>query len=339
MFRPSSAAVPAVLCLLMTTMGAARGQTAHPGARPAAKAPSAAKALVAAAKPPAGAKSALDKTTLEAYVRHRFFFGPQYGLKILDPKPGPLPGYQEVVVEVSAGQAMNQIPLYVSADGQKVIFGEVYDINKNPFAYNLTRLKTDFQPSFGSAGAPVVIVIFSDYQCPYCRDEAAMIREKVRAEYPSNVRVYFKDFPLEAIHPWAKQASIAGRCVFRQNPGAFWDFHDWIYKEQPTLSAENLRAKVLEFAGSKGIEPLQFGQCYDKRATEAEVNKEIAEGRSLSIDQTPTLFVNGRKLVGNVTWDVLKQVIDREIEYQKTAHDAGEQACCEVKLPSPLPNQ
>ena len=82
---------------------------------------------------------------------------------------------------------------------------------------DLDKLKTEFQPSLGTPGAPVVLVAFSDFECPHCKDEATMLRQNLLSAYPTQVRLYFKDFPLEAIHPWAKTAAIAGRCVFRQS--------------------------------------------------------------------------------------------------------------------------
>jgi protein-disulfide isomerase len=179
--------------------------------------------------------------------------------------------------------------------------------------------------------------MFSDFECGYCKEEAKMIRDNIAATYPKEVLVFFKDFPLEQIHPWAKSAAIAGRCVFRQKPAAFWEYHDWMFEQQAGITPENLKEKVLEFGKTKGLNSEQLASCFDSRATEAEVNKNMAEGKALQINSTPTLFVNGRKLVGQGGWPQLRQIIDFEIDYQKTHGDSAEK-CCEVKLPSPLNN-
>ncbi|MGH9662056.1 MAG: thioredoxin domain-containing protein, partial [Bryobacteraceae bacterium] len=271
---------------------------------------------------------------LEAYIRHLFVWGPQIKVEIDDPKPSPLPGFLEVGVHASAGAARQDESFYVSKDGQKIFRASIYDVTQNPFKSDLDKLKTEFQPSFGTPGAPVVLVVFSDYQCPYCRQEAKMLRDNVLASYPKHVRVYFKDLPIDQIHNWARPAAIAGRCVFRQNPAAFWDYHDWIFDKQAEITAENLKPKILEFAQGKEIDTLQLGRCMDTKATESEVEKSIAESRALRVMATPTLFVNGRR-VPNQGWPELKQVIDFEIEYQKTAKNAGEDCGCETKLPAP----
>jgi Protein-disulfide isomerase len=290
-----------------------------------------------AAGPAVDKKSALDKATLEDYVRHLFIWGPQITVKVGEPQPSPIPGFKKVSVFASAGGASVEEPFFISTDGKKVIRGSVFDIGESPFANELGKLKTENQPSFGPASAQVAIVVFSDFQCPYCREEAKMLRSEIAANYPKQVRVYFADFPLEQIHPWAKAAAIAGRCVFKQKPAAFWDYHDYMFEHQTELKTDNLKSKVMEFAATKGIEPIQLGACIDSRATEAEVNRSQAEGRSLQVDSTPTIFINGRKVPGNVAWGQLKQIIDFEIGYQASHPDSSDaEKCCEVKLPSPL---
>jgi len=247
-----------------------------------------------------------------------------------------LPGFYEVNVHASQGAASADETLYVSKDGQKIVRGAVFDVTQNPFKPELDKLHTDLSPSMGTPGAPVVIVLFSDFECPYCKEEAKALRSNLLATYPKEVRLYFKDMPLSQIHPWAMPAAIAGRCIFKQNPAAFWDYHDWIYEDQGNITADNLKAKILEFVKGRQIDPLQLEHCMDSKATEPEIEKSIAEAKALGVGGTPTLFVNGRLLTGpSATWANLRQVIDYEIEYQKTAKNAGEDCGCEVKLSTP----
>jgi len=280
-------------------------------------------------------KSAWDKPTFEAYVRHLNVWGPQITVAIGDPKPSPMPGFSAVSVHASAGQASADFTFYVSKDGQKVVQGNVYDIAQNPFKQDLDKLKTDLQPSFGTPGAPVVLVEFSDFECPMCKEEAKVIRDNLLSTYPKQVRFYFIEFPLDQLHPWARAAAIAGRCIFRQNANAFWDYHDWIFAHQDEVKPENVKDKVLEFAKGKELDVLQLTRCMDNKETEAEVNKGVALGKDVEVTATPTLFINGRRMVGRADWNTLRSVIDYEIDYQKVAHNAGEDCGCEIKLPAP----
>ncbi len=321
------------LPLVLLVCAAAAAQT--PPRKPAAP-PKPAKPAVA--RPADAAKTAFDKPTLEAYLRHLFVWGPKINVAISDPKPSrELPGFDDVYVHASAGEAAQDEKFLVSKDGRKIVRASVFDIGQNPFKADLDKLKTQFQPSLGTPGAPVILVVFTDFQCPFCKEEAQMIRQNLLSAYPKEVRLYFKDYPLAQIHPWARTAAIAGRCIFRQNPAAFWDFHDWVYAHQTEITADNFKDKLLEFAGGKEIDAIQLSRCLETRATEAEVDRSILEGKELGVRSTPTLFVNGRRLEGQMPWPNLREIIDYEIEYQKTAKNAGEDCGCEVKLPSPLP--
>jgi protein-disulfide isomerase len=280
--------------------------------------------------------SALDKPALEVYLRHLFVWPAPIELHIDDPKPGPMAGYYEVNVQGVSGTQSQAETFYVSEDGQKIIRGVVYDINQNPFKEELDKIKTDLQPSFGTPGAPVVIVEFSDFECPYCREMAKTLRDNLVKTYPTEVRAYFFDFPLEQLHPWAKSAAIAGRCIFRQSASAFWDYHDFMFASQGDITGDNLKAKVLEFSKTKNkdVDETQLTACIDSNATEAEVEKTRALGHSLGVNETPTIFINGRRMAGATPWADLKFVIDYEIGYQKIAKNAGEDCGCNVSLPS-----
>jgi protein-disulfide isomerase len=281
-------------------------------------------------------KPGFDKVALEAYVRHLLAVIPEVQVKIEDPKPSQVSNLEQVDVHFIYGERTQDEAFYVSKDGHKIIRGYIYDLSQNPFKEDLDKLKTSLSPSFGAAGAPVVLVVFSDFECPNCKEEAKTLRQNLSAAFPKDVRVYFKDFPLEQIHPWAKPAAIAGQCVFRENPAAFWQFHDWIYEHQSEITPDNLKTKVLEFAQTaKDLDGMQLGRCMDSKATEADVNASIAQGKALKIDATPTMFVNGRRLIGNYPWQNLQQIISGELNYQKSAQNAGEK-CCELKIPNPL---
>ncbi len=285
-------------------------------------------------------KSALDKPTLEAYVRHLYVMDSTVTVQVGDPKPSDLPGFYEVVVSASAGNAHQDFPFLVSKDGAKIVQGNFYDVSQNPFKKDLDNLKTAGAPNFGTQGAPVVIVEFSDFECPYCQKEAKVLRQNLLDTYPTQVHFYFKEFPLTTLHPWAKAAAIASRCVYGQKSDEFWKYHDWVFDNQSEITPENLKDKVLGWAkGEKDLDSLKLAACMDNKATEGEVDKDIAEGHALGVDSTPTLFINGRRIASAAEWPTLHAIIDEEIVYQKTAKNAGEDCGCAVKLELPVGQQ
>ena len=280
--------------------------------------------------------TAFNKAELEAYLRHLWVLGPTLNVSVGEPKPSDVPGLQEIAVRITQGTASQDLTLYATKDGSKILEGNVYDVRFNPFKKDLDKLKTQFQPSLGTPGAPVVMVLFSDFQCPHCKVEAEMLRQYLIATYPTQVRLYFIDFPIETLHPWAKAAAMGGRCVFHQDPASFWDYYDWVFAHQESITPENLKSIVTIWSKDrKDIDTLQLGGCMDTKETEKEVDGELAKAKDLAVGGTPTLFVNGRRFQNSVDWVTLKATIDNEIEYQKVAKNAGEDCGCETKLDAP----
>jgi protein-disulfide isomerase len=289
------------------------------------------------AKPASAAtKAAFDKAKIEAYVKSMEGWqdNPQLKINVSDPKPSKyLEGFDEFnVVLVYQGEEVIQRN-YLWRNG-KIVQGMVSDISQHPFQTNIDKLKSEMSPSFGTPGAKAILTVFSDFQCPYCKEEAKILRTNLLQDYGKDVRVYFKDYPITQIHPWSMPAAIAGRCVFRAEPAKFWDYHDWVFENQQNMSVDNLKSQVIDWAGKNGLDTLQLTRCIDTKATEAEVRKTMAEGRALGIDKTPTLFINGRKLDPQ-PWQGLEAALRFELDYQKTANNAGEK-CCEVTIPGVL---
>jgi len=288
---------------------------------------------------PSAAKSAFDKATLEAYLRNVELFQPIVTAKIDDAKPSrDVPGFFDVWVHWSANGATKDELVYVSKDGKTVIQGNdvhVFDVNRNPFQANLDKLKVDRQPTLGPAppaSAPVSMVVFSDFECPICKEEAQILRQQVAKQFADKVRIYFMDFPLDSLHPWAHAAALAGRCVYNQSPAAFWDYFDWVYDHQPEITEQNFNARFQAFATESKLDGIELGRCVETKGSDADVNREIAVARSLQVSATPTIYLNGRKLEGGIPWPTLEQLINIELDRQTKAAAADEK-CCEISIP------
>jgi protein-disulfide isomerase len=157
------------------------------------------------------------------------------------------------------------------------------------------------------------------------------MRKNLLQAFPDKVQVVFKDFPLESIHPWARAASNLGRCIYKQDAQAFWKYHDWIYENQEGMTTENLNSKVMAWAPTGGVDAIQLGRCVESKASDADVAQNMSEGRALGVDATPTLYMNGRKLVGAMEWPIMQQLITLEIEHQAAAAKCEE--ACVVNIP------
>jgi len=266
-------------------------------------------AMTAAGQATAPTPAELQKK-VEAYVRKLFALGPSITVKPGNLTESPIPGFYQVNVDVTAGGQSDSASFYVSKDGRHLIRGELYDLAVDPFAANRARIKLDGAPSKGPTNARVVLVEYSDFQCPHCRQLYQILKELV-PRYPQ-VRFVFKDFPLAQIHPWALTAAYAGRCASQQNPEAFWKLHDLVFDHQENITAENAWQTMLDYAGQLGLDTAAFRVCLTSEETKKAVEASVREGQALRIANTPTVFLNGRRIVGGDR-QYLEQVLQYEL--------------------------
>ena len=261
---------------------------------------------------PAKSAPAIDRQKLEKYLRFAEGFSPSVKFVIDDPAATPISGFYRLPVHLSMGETKQDKTYYLTADGQHIVGSPVWDLNKSPFVGVADKLTTD-GPSFGTPGAKVTIVVFSDFQCPYCREFAHTVRDNIPQKYPKNVRVVFKDFPLAEIHPWARAAAEASHCVGDGRSDVFWAYHDWIFEHQGEITGGNLKEKVLGFAKEHSLDSAKVASCVDTHSTKEEVDSSVKKGRELQVEQTPTFFLNGRMVPGAVAWGPLNTLIQMEI--------------------------
>jgi len=163
----------------------------------------------------------------------------------------------------------------------------------------------------GPANAPVTIVEFSDFQCPYCKRVLPTL-EQVEQKYGDQVRVVYRHYPL-SIHPEAQKAAEAANCAGDQ--GKFWEMHDLLFEEQQKLALEDLKDKATRL----GLDTAKFGQCLDSNQHAQTVVTDMNEAIAAGVDGTPAFFVNGRFLSGAVPFEKMAELIDDEIKRAKRA--------------------
>jgi protein-disulfide isomerase len=165
-------------------------------------------------------------------------------------------------------------------------------------------------PAIGSASAPVTLVEFSDFQCPFCQRVAPTLKQ-VKEKYGDKVRVVWKDFPLTQIHPQAFKAGEAAHCAADQ--GKFWEYHDRLFANQQALQPTDLK----KHAADMGLDAAAFATCLDSSKYGERVRDGVAEGSRLGVNSTPTIYINGRVLSGAQPYETFVSVIDEELSKSK----------------------
>lgn len=161
-------------------------------------------------------------------------------------------------------------------------------------------------PSLGPATAPVTVVEFSDFQCPFCLRVAPTLK-RVHEAYGDKVRIVWKDFPLTAIHPQAFKAAEAGQCAREQ--GKFWEYHDRLFANQQALQPEFLKKYAVEL----GLDAAKFNTCLDTAKYAERVQEQMGVGSSLGVSSTPSVFINGRLVSGAHPFETFTGIIDEEL--------------------------
>lgn len=161
----------------------------------------------------------------------------------------------------------------------------------------------------GPKDAPITLVEFSDFQCPFCGRSQATVAE-VMAKYSGKIRHVFMDFPL-GFHPMAKPAAVAGRCAAEQ--GKFWEYHKVLFERQRELNPENYK----KWAGELGLDSAKFDECTSSTRFEEDIHRSIEQGQKAGVSGTPGFFINGVMINGAQPFEVFKQIIDDELARKK----------------------
>ena len=162
------------------------------------------------------------------------------------------------------------------------------------------------EPFKGSEKARVTIVKFEDFHCPFCKQAQPTLNELL-SRYNGQVRLVHKDLPLESLHPQARQAAEAARCAYEQ--GKFWEYHDTLYANSPKASADDLKS----YGKEVGLNVDSFDRCFASGKYKAVVQKDLNEGAQLGLSGTPTFFINGREISGNLPLKAFEAIIDEEL--------------------------
>jgi protein-disulfide isomerase len=176
-----------------------------------------------------------------------------------------------------------------------------------PLPAVVENVSIDDDPIMGPVDAPVTIVEFSDFQCPYCEQAASSVLPQIFQQYPDEVRLVYRDFPLTQIHPQALPAALAAECADDQ--GKFWEYHDLLFANQSALDDASLEA----YAAQIGLDQAVFDQCYTSQEHLDEIRHDYEDGLTYGVSGTPAFFVNGIRIVGAQPLAVFQQAIEQAL--------------------------
>ena len=270
-----------------------------------------------------------QKAALSHYVERRYRLPAQMPVSVSEVSVIQGGCYQKLHF-VAPGLRRFSITLYLTPD-QRFLVPELNDLTIDPIdeekrqaaarRNNLER--DDGHPALGRSDAPITMVVFSDFQCPYCKSFAETAKQIISED--SQIKLIFRNMPL-SMHQWARSAAELGVCVQMQKPQAFWQVHDYFFEHQQKLNAGNLLPQTLEFVKSEAklsLEPLQ--SCMNTKLASAQLDRDLALAEANQVQGTPTVFVNGKRVNGAPTREHLLTLI-HEVLHNSDFSSAQERA-------------
>ena len=246
-------------------------------------------------------------------------------------KSSPFPGFDTLPITFQSPDQKYTHEFLLSKDGKRLV--RMVDIDITPEGYAKTvakvadahrqraqlmkKINVTGRPWRGAASPKVTIIVYDDFQCPYCAMMYRSLFADSMKEYNDRVRIIFKDFPLFEIHPWAKRAAIDSNCLAEQNNDAYWDFSDYVHAKQQEISGQGkdlpgsfarLDNAALDAARKHQVDANILQSCL-KAQPDAQLNASVKEAESFGISSTPTVFINGDKTSGALTEVELKSEI------------------------------
>ncbi len=283
-----------------TAFAQASNQRPHPGTK--------------SAVPASSARTRLPtKEDVEAGLQRTLGYDPSISWEIFDIRASAVPGMAEVIISINK-QVANH--LYLSPDGENAIIGELIPFGLNPFARARQLLKAANGPARGAQTPVIFLVEFSDLECPHCKVSHPIL-EKLASDFPQ-VRVVFQQFPLPAsMHPWAMKAAEYADCAGQISQESFWKYLDGIFENQAGITLATADEKLKELATAAGLDAEKVAACAATPETEARVKKSLELGQSLEVNETPTVFINGRRVksIATIPYDQLKSLVQFEIAH------------------------
>lgn len=209
--------------------------------------------------------------------------------------------------------------VYVTEDSKYIVLGEPRDMTVDPDKVNMSKISVTDRPMKGPANAPILLVEYSDLQCPYCKNAHEILDKELMKAFPKKVKWVFKHFPLTNIHPWAMPGAIAVACAGKQKPDAAWAIESAYFSQQKEVTVDNVKDKAMEAAKKAGLDMGKFEACYDKKESMDIVQADMDEAMSLKVNSTPTIFINGRQLHGGFReFEQVKAIIEGMLSEKKT---------------------
>jgi protein-disulfide isomerase len=258
--------------------------------------------------------------SIERQVRAHYSLPPEVTVVVGTLRASEFPNFDAVTITFASDKKKQDYEFLLSHDHKSLVRLTKLDLTADPYADIMKKIDVDGRPTRGNKDAKVRVVNYDDFECPFCSRMHATLFPGLFKEYGDRVLFIYKDYPLEEIHPWAVHAAVNANCLSAQNSDAYWDYADYLHANQHSISAEKGHDgqnaeldKLATLQAQKHNLDVSKLQACVKAQDEKAVRASMAEGESVGVDATPTMFINGQKLDGAVPAEDVRLALDQAL--------------------------
>jgi len=252
---------------------------------------------------------------------HAYFSVPaDVNVKVGPHTPSEFPNYETVPVTLSRGDKSQSMEFLVSKDGKTLIRMTKIDLTEDPYAATMKKIDVAGRPVRGNPNAKVTIINYDDFECPFCARMHSTLMTEILPQYGDKIKIIYKDYPL-SMHPWAKHAANNANCLAKENGQGYWEFADYVHANQRAISGnqKDLQGSLneldhitMDIGKKNGADASRLQACIKAQPDDV-MKASVAEGDSIGVNATPTVFVNGERLEGAVDIDEVKAALNQRL--------------------------
>ncbi len=257
---------------------------------------------------------------VQRQVQAYFNIPPEVDIKLGPLTPSEFPNFDNMTVTLSHGEKSQSVQFLLSKDGKTLIRMTKMDLTKDPYAETMKEIDVAGRPVRGNPDAKVTLVNFDDFECPFCARMHSTLMSEILPQYGDKIKIIYKDYPL-SMHPWAVHAANDANCLAKDSGKSYWEFADYVHGNQHAISGPQQNVQqafgeldriTLDIGKKNGADASRLQACV-KAQGNAIVKASMAEGDSIGVSATPTIFVNGERLEGAVDAAEVRAALNQQL--------------------------
>ncbi|HZD32207.1 MAG TPA: thioredoxin domain-containing protein [Candidatus Angelobacter sp.] len=260
------------------------------------------------------------KTKIQRQVQAQYDLPPSVAVEVGPRRPSDFPTYDQVTITLRGESGHEQkVDFLLSQDGKTLAKVTRIDLTKDLYTERMSKIDISGRPVRGNPNAKVTLVNYDDLQCPFCSRMHTTLMQEILPVYGDRIKIVYKDFPL-SMHPWAEHSANDANCLATENGAAFWEYADYVHANQKAISGgqdlQKSKAELdriaLDLGKKNGADMTRLQACL-KTQPDKVLKASMAEGESLGLNATPTMFINGQKLEGAVDPDEVRAMLNAQL--------------------------